>query len=514
MRVLLTNITLQGVSGTETATRDLALGLLRAGHQVMVYSSNLGPIAQEIREAGAEVSDDLAAFSTMPDMIHGHHHMETVAALSRFPAVPAIFVMHDAHAWHDIPPLVPQIKRYACVSRITQSRLERYGVKKEATRIILNSFDPARFLQRRRIQARPAKALYFCSYVNGHASLAPLRAACEQEGISLDVIGKGLNRMEAKPEAMLGEYDLVFATGRCAIEAAATGAAVILFGSSGLGCMLTPQNIAGMRQANLGMTLLTREPEKEAIAAEIRKYDAAATLALCRYIRENASLEGAVREYLALYQEAADEPGLPAPDPAREALHAMAVQTARMENWCMQEFPSTPLPDNIGGRISLRIVQCPETVLSTFSAEVELENRGEEMLISNAPFPVFFSYHWYNRRGRCVKFSGHKTRIPRAILPGEKKRAFVAVNPPPGEGSYSLRITLMQEGTFWFDELKTPVMAETRVKRLAGEQTAKPHGLKSAARRIWKALISSIAFLNLLVSALESAFSQAAECLP
>ncbi|XHR30808.1 MAG: glycosyltransferase [Chthoniobacteraceae bacterium] len=490
MRILLTNIALKGFSGTETALRDIVLGLLRAGHQVMVYSPLLGPIGQELADAGAFVSDRIDCFSEAPDIIHGQHHIETLTALAQFPHTPAIFVIHDTRAWHDIPPLVPQIKHYVGVSRYGLNRLERYGLKKEVMHLIPNTFDAERFPQRDHVRERPARALFFCSYARAHAALAPLQAACLQEGIELDVVGKGLDRLETHPEDILSEYDLVFGTGRCALEALATGASVILYGNEGLGPMLTRANIDELRQCNLGLHLLTLPLELESIAAEIRKYDATEALCLSDYIRENASIDSAISQYLAVYQEAMEETVDATADPMTESLRAMAIHTARFEAWCFQEISTRPLPPNIGRQLFLKILKCPETVSGNFTAEVEVENCSDQMLISALPYPIQFSYHWY-RRDRCVVFDGLRTQINKAILPGEKRRIYVPIAPPPSAGRYLLRLTIVQEGLYWLDKLDPPVGVELQITHepLARERPQKRfHRLLGAARKAWTSL--------------------------
>src|SRR5271155_828460 len=110
-------------SGTEIATRDLALGLKSAGHEPLVYSPRLGVIADEIAQAGITVTSDLGKLAGVPDIIHGHHYAETVTALVRFPNTPAIFVVHDPTGWHDVPPLSPQIRQYVAVDYNCHARL-------------------------------------------------------------------------------------------------------------------------------------------------------------------------------------------------------------------------------------------------------------------------------------------------------------------------------------------------------------------------------------------------------
>src|SRR5437773_4475026 len=86
--VLFTNNTLGAPAGSESYLRDVALALLRRGHHPVAFSLVLGSIAEELRRATVPVVDDLARLSARPDVIHGHHHLETLMAALRFPDVP------------------------------------------------------------------------------------------------------------------------------------------------------------------------------------------------------------------------------------------------------------------------------------------------------------------------------------------------------------------------------------------------------------------------------------------
>ena len=99
LRVLLTNRVLANRTGTELYVRDVALGLLRRGHSPVVYSPDLGAIAEEIRAATVPVVDDLSRVGQPPHLIPAHHHPAAMAALAWFPGVPGIFVSHDWIAW-------------------------------------------------------------------------------------------------------------------------------------------------------------------------------------------------------------------------------------------------------------------------------------------------------------------------------------------------------------------------------------------------------------------------------
>ena len=47
MRILITNLKLEGRTGTELFVCDLARGLLEAGHRPVLYSPRLGKLAAE-----------------------------------------------------------------------------------------------------------------------------------------------------------------------------------------------------------------------------------------------------------------------------------------------------------------------------------------------------------------------------------------------------------------------------------------------------------------------------------
>ena len=94
MRILLTNNSLAARAGSELYIRDLAVELMRRGHQPVAYSTYLGAVAGELRAATIPVIDRLESLGAPPDIIHGQHHYETLSALLRFPGIPALYYCH------------------------------------------------------------------------------------------------------------------------------------------------------------------------------------------------------------------------------------------------------------------------------------------------------------------------------------------------------------------------------------------------------------------------------------
>jgi len=304
VRILLTNRTLAERGGTQTYVRDLATALLRRGHAPVVYSPRLGEVADEIRSATIPVIDDLATAPFRPDVIHGHHHPETMTALLHHRGVPAVFVCHDWQAWHDVPPRFPRILRYVAVDETCRDRLVlEEGIPEANVELLLNFVDLQRFGLRPALPQRPAKALVFGNDVNEAQALPAIREACARHAIALDVLGSGAGTASRTPERVLGAYDLVFARGRSAIEAMAVGCAVILSGSERFGEMVTTARFEGLRRLNFGRRRLQRPFVADAIAAEIGCYDASDAAAVTERLRAVAGLESAVDRWIALYGE-------------------------------------------------------------------------------------------------------------------------------------------------------------------------------------------------------------------
>jgi hypothetical protein len=307
-RVLIATITLTARTGTAVYTRDLALALLRRGHLPIVYASQTGALAEELRHSTIPVVTDLDALAAAPDVIHGHHHLETLAALSRFPGVPALFVCHDALTWHSIPPIGPRIGAYVAVDRNCRDRMVfEHDIPEESIHVLTNAVDLRRYARRSPLPLNPGRALIFSNNA-AEEWVKPIRTACESRNIALDIGGTAAGRPIDAPESVLPQYDIVFAKARCAIEALAVGAAVIVCDARGLAGLVTTSSLAELRQLNFGARTLRRPIAATLIGAEIDRYDPADSAAVCDRIRLSADIDILVDQYIDLYDELCAQP--------------------------------------------------------------------------------------------------------------------------------------------------------------------------------------------------------------
>jgi hypothetical protein len=479
-RVLIANVTLAGHTGTETATRDLAHGLRAAGHAPMVYAPTLGDLADRLRAAGIPVVARLTDLPDVPDLVHGHHHVETLTALLRFPGVPGLFVCHDRTAAASAPPRLDRIRRYVAVDLNCLERLrDDYGIPAPLARVIHNAVDLARFQPRAPLPPRPQRAAIFSNYAGPGTHLESVQAACARVGLPLDVIGAGVNREEAEPERVLGAYDLVFAKGRAAIEALATGAAVILCDAGGLGPMVTTAAFEELRWWNFGRRTLGKPLDPDAIVLEIERYNAEDAAGVTAAIRARAGLDDAIQHYLEAYREILATPVEPRSldEELAEYFHHTATRVGDLEQELAaykQPLRMTVLGDRDCEALTLRLVACPAAVPANhvFGATATLDNHGAAPLGTFPPWPVNLSYRWLDAdTGRTIVEEGLRTPVA-GIAAGATGTCVMSVVAPTAPGRWRLRVVLVQEGLRWLDQLARPLADETIVSVTASDTPA------------------------------------------
>lgn len=312
--ILLTNITLSGRSGTEVVTEQLADGLRRRGHTVLVFTPQIGPLGDAMRARGHRVADRPGALPR-PDIIQAHHTGPAMAALAAHPGVPGVFVSHDAAAPFDAAPPHPRIRRVLAVDERCRARLVDDGLAPAAVGLLPNAVDLSRIPPRTRpLPPRPTRAVVLTKH---DAHLPAIRAACAAAGIALDAYGSGPGRMTEAPETLFAEADLVFATARSALEAAAAGAGVVVCDARGCAGFLTRAAAEAWLPWNLGAGILAQPADQAAIAAAIATWSAPEAAAASALVRAERSLDTLLDRIEALHEEVLAESL--ATDPAAEA---------------------------------------------------------------------------------------------------------------------------------------------------------------------------------------------------
>ena len=109
-------------------------------------------------------------------------------------------------------------------------------------------------------------------------------------------------RILGAPEDELPRYGLVFAKARAAIEAMASGCAVILADYGKIGPLVTSANFDALRQENFGIAAITDPPDETALREAIARIDWDDAAKVSARIRAEAPFANTVADYLADYE--------------------------------------------------------------------------------------------------------------------------------------------------------------------------------------------------------------------
>lgn len=301
-RILFSNFTLAGRSGTEVYLWDLASGLQARGWECGIYTPRPGRLAEAFRQRNIPVWHNLEAITMQPEVLHCQHTMESLALRERFPGIPALFMVHDGRSWHDTTPGLAGWSALVAVDDFSRERIMREtGLGEHQIEVIHNSVDTARFLPRAALPEVPLRAAIFTSNVAHDDHVQAARALFRKLDIALDELGPGAGRPIEDPENWLPRYDLVLGKGRCALEAMAVGSAVILIGAEGMGEMVTPENFAAFKKRNFGQSLLRPGMNPDFLEQQVLNYSAGSARRVQQLVRATCSLEGMVETFIQLY---------------------------------------------------------------------------------------------------------------------------------------------------------------------------------------------------------------------
>ncbi|RQV18481.1 hypothetical protein DF039_15535 [Burkholderia cenocepacia] len=137
-----------------------------------------------------------------------------------------------------------------------------------------------------------------------------------------------------------------------------------------------------------------------------------------------------------------------------EMLRSLLVTRYQQSETLVRKSWHEPIPDEAKAQIEMAVLRAPSEVApnESLSVEISLCNGSRYQLASRAPHQVHVSYHWLDEEGaQAVVFDGLRTRLQRALMPGDAQNLQVSVAAPSVAGRYVLRLALVQEGIAWLD---------------------------------------------------------------
>ncbi|MGL5167369.1 MAG: glycosyltransferase [Afipia sp.] len=406
MKILITNIRLASRTGTEIVVRDFALRLSERQHEVTVYAPMIGPFAEELTGHGITVVDNLLDIPQTPDIIHGHHLPCTAEAILAFPQTPVIWICHSSTTWFDAPPPFVQVRRVFAVDETCRTRLIKSdSIPADAVGILPNAVDLRRFPARSTsLPTRPVRALSLVKHGGPEILIAE---ACHHAGMEFEALGHGVDREIDDIEQRCAQADIVFATARTALEAMASGAAVILIDGRGFGGLVTTANYELGRRLNFGLGMLKEQPTLEALSSAIRAYDARDSAAVSQRVRQDADLDRTILQLENIYASVIQENAGRSFDST--ILRREQIQFCR--SWFMKLEPAGPWLEDRNGILSLYTdkLAAEAAVINGLRKQLEESDNKVQALSSQIDL---------SERARSVRLAKALRRLIGRVVPG------------------------------------------------------------------------------------------------
>ena len=327
MKILITNNTLGNLGGSEWVVVELARVLASRGHDVAACSSQIGEAGAILKEMAIPAIPNPFDSPFKPDIIHGQHHLDTMRALCAFPDVPAIYHCHGYLPWVEEPPVHPRILHYVGMCSVVSDRIRlSRGLTDQNVMTVPNWVDLDRFRFVRNPPKKPGKALlYLRSFDRNGWHASQLCQAFESMDIKLDLWLPGGDTRA--PEVVLPEYDIVLCAGRSALEAMASGCAVLPISHSSCLDLVDLNNFDSFQSQNFSPRLSTGQFNAESIVNAVSAYDPARITAVTASVRSQCTLGAAADALESLYARTVEDFSkqyrLPSAG-CRDELHALA----------------------------------------------------------------------------------------------------------------------------------------------------------------------------------------------
>ncbi|HDL6963322.1 TPA: hypothetical protein PXM28_002636 [Yersinia enterocolitica] len=113
----------------------------------------------------------------------------------------------------------------------------------------------------------------------------------------------------------------------------------------------------------------------------------------------------------------------------------------------------------------------PDTILNNlimpkrYIVSVKITNKSKSSL---SPFKgkgtINAGYQWFSPDGATLLYDGNRVPISRTLKYGDSDTVSYIVNPPPKNGNYTLRVTLVQEGCNWLYNINPSIKNDIKLK--------------------------------------------------
>lgn len=324
MRFVLANRLLNLAGGTEVHLVTIGAELVRLGHEVVIYSPELGPFADHAQERGLEVVDELRELPADCDVVLAQDGLVFYDLAERYPRALSVFRICGETFDFQSPPQVEGVVDLVVALSERYARLARACAVQVPLARLRIPVDIHRLSPVGTIRARPRRAVILGNYPD---RIQVVREAWERRGIEVSQVGASQQRFDIA--AALESADIVVGKSRAAVDAMACGRAVYVYDTFGGDGWVTPDTYGVLEADHFAGQATDRVIGAEEMARDLADYDPRMGTANRDLVVQHHSARDHVIELLsALESPPIERP----PVPVRELARLTALQ------WSWERF--------------------------------------------------------------------------------------------------------------------------------------------------------------------------------
>ncbi len=254
--------------GTEVHLVTVGTELLRLGHEVVIYSPELGPFAEHARQRGIEVVDEPGGLPVDCDVVLAQDGLVVYDLAERYPRASIVFRICGESFDFQLPPQADGVVDLVVVLGERYARLARACAVKPPLARLRIPVDIHRLAPVGTIRSQPRRAVILGNYPD---RIHVVREACERRGIEVSHVGAGQQRYDIA--AALESADIVVGKSRAAVDAMACGRAVYVYDMFGGDGWVTPETYSAMEEDHFAGQATDRVIGVEEMDRDLADYD-------------------------------------------------------------------------------------------------------------------------------------------------------------------------------------------------------------------------------------------------
>lgn len=239
MQIVLANHAFAAVGGSETYLLTVAEQLQRLGHEVTIYASVFGQMADLATARGIPMAREPSELPPSCDVVLVQDGVMAYELGGRWPETPQVFVAHSPIFDLQLPPLISGITSAIVVlcDRV-ERRVRAMDVSQEIVRL-RQPIDAERFFPRGAPRSPPQRALLLGNYLRADVRRV-IVDAWTSAGIEMVQVGLPTTQ-SLNPESEIAEADIVVGKGRAILDAMACGRPAYIYDMFGTDGWVTPE---------------------------------------------------------------------------------------------------------------------------------------------------------------------------------------------------------------------------------------------------------------------------------